>query len=72
MDKNESSEYLVRLPLPRKAGLRAGREFGGFIFLTPNSSLRTLDFNQGGDLMLWIMDGPERGTIQSSKFKVQG
>jgi len=25
----------------------------------------------GGDLMVWIMVGPERGTIKSSKFKVQ-
>jgi hypothetical protein len=25
----------------------------------------------GGDLMLWIMDNPERGSIRSSKLKVQ-
>jgi hypothetical protein len=24
---------------------------------------------EGGDHMLWIMDGPERGTIKSSKYK---
>jgi len=37
-----------------------------------HSAIRNLHstIETGGDLMLWIMVGPERGTIKSSKFKV--
>jgi hypothetical protein len=44
-----------------------GRIFALF-FVILHSAIRN---RRGSDLMLWIMDGPERGTIQSSKFKVQ-
>jgi hypothetical protein len=49
-----------------------GRIFALF-FVILHSAIRNLHsaIEEGGDLMLWIMDGPERGTIQSSKFKVQ-
>ncbi len=42
-------------------------------FVISGSAICTLHsaIEEEGDLMLWIMNGPEKGTIQSSKFKVQ-
>jgi hypothetical protein len=42
-------------------------------FVNLHSAIRILRsaIEAGGDLMLWIMAGPRRGKIGSSKFKAQ-
>jgi hypothetical protein len=44
-------------------------------FVMLYSAIRTLHsaIEEGGDLMLWVINGPERGSfrIQSLKFKVE-
>jgi hypothetical protein len=40
------------------------------LYCIPQSAIYTPQSKRGGGLMLWIMNGPEKGTIQSSKFKV--